>query len=459
MPGTIPGHSLKRHAPDEGHPRGHATTTKRQKLETQAPMDGPSGLSDPMTTTIPTRSSSVRVTWKSPHVNAADDAYMADDEFSESSDESSETPRAVVIARDGDLLLEVGKPDDDDHTFFQVDSSILRGMSLFFAGLLSGPLARAQAEHARSHSELWTASLPDDSPDAMRILLLIAHDQPEFNENKLPLVLLDLIVCHAKRYALFGLLKTWAHAWLLAAETSVTGTDDADGLPFGGLAHLCSAAYHLGNESMVRRCVWRLCLETSIDEENGFGVTVEAADGERFDALCDVAHVVPLGILSIVVDVRQALLQQAIDSVYRVIDERLDSSRVPRCVSGDLRIKNKPAARRCDAHIARQLGEAIMQSGVDVDDGEDPRDAGYVTLSVKQFVERVGVGVRGVRALSSSHRLCYTLAGLGMFAEGFNELRLICLAMFELMRTKFMFPTAVRDYMAGQRKVTGVVNE
>ncbi|KAK0667805.1 hypothetical protein QBC41DRAFT_227650 [Cercophora samala] len=124
----------------------------------------------------------------------------------------------------GDLILHVGADLDLTPRTFKVDSSALRRGSPVFKKMLFGPWVEAKPPTG----ERWLVSLPEDNPDALELILQIAHCQfsSAQKERMTPERVYDLFLVSDK-YGMAPLLAPWIHWWGKFARHSVYQTQFA----------------------------------------------------------------------------------------------------------------------------------------------------------------------------------------------------------------------------------------
>lgn len=93
-----------------------------------------------------------------------------------------ELPEPIIMDKEGDLFLIVGK-ELDQPKVFRVHSHSMSRASCVFKAMLYGPFVESKG---RQGTEDWKVELPEDDPVAFEILLRIIHSKfatDMFNNN------------------------------------------------------------------------------------------------------------------------------------------------------------------------------------------------------------------------------------------------------------------------------------
>lgn len=114
----------------------------------------------------------------------------------------------IHIDREGNLQLIVGP----DAVKMQVDANALRRASKFFSTMLFGPFRESQ------QTEDWTVELPEDDPEALRVIFNAAHGNFGRMPHHLTLSKFYNVTVMADKYAMLDLLQPWASAWISGLE-------------------------------------------------------------------------------------------------------------------------------------------------------------------------------------------------------------------------------------------------
>ncbi|CAJ2504019.1 Uu.00g114130.m01.CDS01 [Anthostomella pinea] len=123
-----------------------------------------------------------------------------------------QAPTRTCIDPRGDLILEVGS--DDSKAAFVVCSRALSRSSPFWEKILYGEFSESQKMHLERGDAEWVVKLPDDDPDAMKVLLDISHSRfADVPQVMYPDELYPITVITDK-YDLTHLLQPWAEGWL-----------------------------------------------------------------------------------------------------------------------------------------------------------------------------------------------------------------------------------------------------
>lgn len=114
----------------------------------------------------------------------------------------------IYIDRNGNLKLVVGPK----AVPIQVDANALRRASKVFDRMLFGPFRESQ------QTEDWTVELPEDDPEALRVIFHAIHGN--FG-NLLPSPTLSKlydITVMADKYAMIGSLQPWGTTWIMSTK-------------------------------------------------------------------------------------------------------------------------------------------------------------------------------------------------------------------------------------------------
>jgi hypothetical protein len=135
-----------------------------------------------------------------------DDASATGDTgaISASSNAGATEPTPEAIDPDGDLFLVIGAEIHGKPHTFRVCSAAMRRACQPWRSMLFGPWREAKPAHGD-----WVVQLPEDDPDAMRILLLIVHGTVAEVPEGPSLDELEDLVQVADKYDLLHILRPW----------------------------------------------------------------------------------------------------------------------------------------------------------------------------------------------------------------------------------------------------------
>lgn len=111
----------------------------------------------------------------------------------------------IHIDRNGNLKLVVGP----NAVQMQVDANALRRASKVFDRMLFGPFRES---HQTAN---WTVELPEDDPEALRIILHAIHANFGNLPRDLALSKLYDLAMMADKYGVIGSLLPWGHCWTI----------------------------------------------------------------------------------------------------------------------------------------------------------------------------------------------------------------------------------------------------
>jgi hypothetical protein len=162
-------------------------------------------------------------------------------------------PAVVVFADNGDLRLCMTYESGLRTIEFIVSSSSLARASPIFRFFLFGrdpPSRPSQGE--------WVVSLPDCDPEAMLVLLYIAHLRFDMVPDRPNLERLYWILCASNTYDMTKTLRPWASGWLKVAREAQA---------FKNPVMTIFVAMELGDEKLVRTMFIELLKNCSINRD------------------------------------------------------------------------------------------------------------------------------------------------------------------------------------------------
>lgn len=166
----------------------------------------------------------------------------------------------ILFDPDGDLRLEVGaKINPEEQLECIVCSKTLSRATSVFKNMLYGPFRESRASSSAALStQNWVVELPEDNPQAMKILLGSMHSQYEHVPTALSLTELYQVLLVCDKYDTIRMIRPWAQLWFLPHTPLAKST---------GNEILMWIAWELGSENVFREVAARLCLECEVDPE------------------------------------------------------------------------------------------------------------------------------------------------------------------------------------------------
>lgn len=179
--------------------------------------------------------------------------------FFSASRTANNSPVTVTIDPGGDLyLIAGGELADVIITRFRVCSTTLARHSRVFKTMLFGNFAESKSKNKWGQD--WEVALPEEKPEAMEVILTIAHAY----FNKVPEIVTADYFCHilmvTNKYDLSPILKFSALSWFrhLGNLSSLIKTGE-------GASEFLYIALELGFEALYKWLIEKLAKITSID--------------------------------------------------------------------------------------------------------------------------------------------------------------------------------------------------
>ena len=181
----------------------------------------------------------------------------------------------IQIDRNGDLTLIVGP----SGVKMQVDANALRRSSKVFDRMLFGsPLGSDRTAD-------WTVELPEDDPEALRLLFHAAHANfADIPRNMKFSQLYDITVT-AEKYNMTGSVRPWAATWTLGQDLPAFKPADPDGTSYEDLQRL-SILYSLDTLEQFGYFLAILVTKTKVNSNDkplfkaDYGVGGESTDSD-----------------------------------------------------------------------------------------------------------------------------------------------------------------------------------
>lgn len=182
----------------------------------------------------------------SPIPNAPDNLR----DTSDSGASDSESPDYITrISPTGDVILVVGESDQEKRLL--VESSALRRSSRVFAAMFSGPWLESEGllppvpkENPLSSPKPSAITLPEDNPEAMKVICHLVHPQYPFTPAPMTVQAFLTIAIHIDKYGFGRALQASCDSWWRPFLNGVDDLSDVD------LIHLIAAAYLLRDNTV-----------------------------------------------------------------------------------------------------------------------------------------------------------------------------------------------------------------
>lgn len=162
----------------------------------------------------------------------------------------------IYIDRNGNLKLVVGPK----AVPIQVDANALRRASKVFDRMLFGPFRESH------QTDNWTVELPEDDPEALRVIFHAIHGN--FRMLPWPLTLSKVydITVMANKYAMVGSLEPWRSLWMLGFDKlSPLKSDDKEETNYKDIQRLF-ILYHLGTADKFRHALPNLAMKSKANQ-------------------------------------------------------------------------------------------------------------------------------------------------------------------------------------------------
>lgn len=177
------------------------------------------------------------------------------------------------IDPDGDLTLRVGGQTGKPVQSFRVCASALRRSSQVWKKMLFGPF-----KESKPACGPWLVDLPEDNPDALKILLHIVHANFQLVPSKPSLDELYGTFVLANKYDMISVLMPWARAWVKVVQSFGTPSDGRS------IASLMYIAWEMGQIGLQKEMMEHLVLHSSVDKD-GRMVTADGVVLDNFDPI------------------------------------------------------------------------------------------------------------------------------------------------------------------------------
>ncbi|KAK4210510.1 hypothetical protein QBC37DRAFT_428698 [Rhypophila decipiens] len=216
----------------------------------------------------------------------------------------------VEIDPNGDLTLVIGRKPAQESVLapgstireFLVDSRAVSRGSPVLKRMLNGPFMESKP----SDNTEWRVSLPDDIPEAAKVLFDIAHSRFEAVDSLTPSVAyLHAILVFSEKYDMTALLRPWAKSWLpLQRINTWTG--------FTEFAQLVGITWELGAKDSLDLLVKRMLVECGTGTDDGKLI----AHGTHISI--DVAETMPLvppGLFASIAEERNRIIDKMLKEI------------------------------------------------------------------------------------------------------------------------------------------------
>ncbi|GKT48195.1 uncharacterized protein ColSpa_08376 [Colletotrichum spaethianum] len=257
----------------------------------------------------------------------------------------------VYLDNNGDLRLCVGADVDERPQDFVVCSRALGRSSPVLKAMLFGGFAESRPEE---NGVEWSVDLPEDSTEAMEILLNIVHGHFHLVPEKLPLMRLYNILTITEKYDMTVIIRPWARSWMQAVRHQ---TDDA---------HLLCVAWELGDSEVFEKMFKKITYESMIDLQGRlvFGHSARSwksgPEGYNYP-VNKIVYLRPPGAFETIAKHRQALISANLDHfviLYRCLKEGC------RYMKGYYH--SSPDAEECNSMLLGSLVRCLGKGKVDI---------------------------------------------------------------------------------------------
>lgn len=178
--------------------------------------------------------------------------------------------KPIYIDRNGNLKLLVGS----GVVPMQVDANALRRASKVFDSMLFGPFIES------NQTEDWTVKLPEDDPEALRIIFHAVHGNFRNMPKDLTTSKLYDITVMADKYAMIDSLEPWKKSWTSEMDIDPWQLEDKKETSYYDLKELL-VLYHLGTSRQFSEALSVLVLKSKTNKNGQLLFKVTAGvDGE-----------------------------------------------------------------------------------------------------------------------------------------------------------------------------------
>ncbi|GJC80398.1 hypothetical protein ColLi_03236 [Colletotrichum liriopes] len=257
----------------------------------------------------------------------------------------------IYLDDSGDLRLCVGADVDEHPQDFVVCSRALGRSSPVLKAMLFGGFAESRPGEDGGE---WIVDLPEDSTEAMEIVLNIVHGHFNLVPEKLPLMRLYNVLTITEKYDMTVILRPWARSWMQGVKHQ---TDNA---------HLLCVAWELGDEAVFESMFKKITYESMVDLQGrlvfGHSARVWKPGPEGYNYPIDkIVYLRPPGAFETIAKHRQALVSTNLDHfvvLYRCLKEGC------RYMKGYYH--SSPDAEECNSMLLGSLVRCLGKGKVDI---------------------------------------------------------------------------------------------
>ncbi|KAK1978641.1 hypothetical protein LZ30DRAFT_598687 [Colletotrichum cereale] len=257
----------------------------------------------------------------------------------------------VYLDDNGDLRLCVGADVDEHPQDFVVCSRALGRSSPVLKAMLFGGFSESRPEQAGGE---WSVDLPEDSTQAMEIVLNIVHGHFHLVPEKLPLMRLYDVLTITEKYDMTVIIRPWARSWMQAVKHQ---TDNA---------HLLCVAWELGDAEVFETMFNKMTWETMVDLQGrlvfGHSARIWKPGPEGYNFPIDkIVYLRPPEVFETIAKHRQSLISANLDHfviLYRCLKEGC------RYMKGYYH--SSPDAEECNSMLLGSLIRSLGKGGVDI---------------------------------------------------------------------------------------------
>ncbi|KAL2874413.1 hypothetical protein SGCOL_010393 [Colletotrichum sp. CLE4] len=257
----------------------------------------------------------------------------------------------IYLDDNGDLRLSVGGDVEDHPQDFVVCSRALGRSSPVLKAMLFGRFLESRPLEGAGE---WSVDLPEDSPEAMEIVLNIVHGHFNLVPEKLPLMRLYNVLTITEKYDMTVIVRPWARSWMQGVKHQ---TDNA---------HLLCVAWELGDTEVFETMYKKITYESMIDLQGRvvFGhlarIWKPGPEGYNFP-LEKIVYLRPPEVFETIAKHRQALVSAYLDHfvlLYRCLKDGC------RYMKGYYH--SSPDAEECNSMLLGSLVRCLAKGKVDI---------------------------------------------------------------------------------------------
>ncbi|KAK1585027.1 uncharacterized protein LY79DRAFT_671302 [Colletotrichum navitas] len=257
----------------------------------------------------------------------------------------------IYLDDNGDLRLCVGADVEEHPQDFVVCSRALGRSSPVLKAMLFGGFAESRAEQAGGE---WSVDLPEDSTQAMEIVLNIVHGHFHLVPEQLPLMRLYEVLTITEKYDMTVIIRPWSRSWMQAVKHH---TDDV---------HLLCVAWELGDAEVFQTMFKKMICESMMDLQGRlvFGHAARAwkpgPEGYNFP-IDKIVYLRPPEVFETIAKHRQTLISANLDHfvlLYRCLKEGC------RYMQGYFH--SSPDAEECNSMLLGSLVRCLAKGKVDI---------------------------------------------------------------------------------------------